>query len=255
MSEVDSDLDEHLQNLIERSPLNWTYAILWRCSSPRSLLSFHRGYCRTTGKPRHLRILGSRITAAESLSDAEWFFRISAAQSFRVDEDLPGHALWGSSPVWVSAGDSEGPRWERAAWGKQFGIRTFLCVPLKERDVLELASTQIVASPLKERDVLELASPQIEASPFHVIKVMADFIYPIGLPRLSPIEPHLLKQFRNDKKLHERAVNDMQNSWNDNLSKQSRGKEKISDSKCSWPLLTEMSDRTFSYSHDYSGPS
>ncbi|RDX73910.1 hypothetical protein CR513_46411, partial [Mucuna pruriens] len=59
----------------------------------------------------------------------------------------------------------------------------------------------------------------------------------------------------NDKKLHERVVNEMQNRWSDNLSKKSQGKEKISDSKCSWPLLSESSDRTFSHSHDYSGPS
>ncbi|RDX70758.1 hypothetical protein CR513_49968, partial [Mucuna pruriens] len=61
---------------------------------------------------------------------------------------------------------------------------------------------------------------------------------------------------RKDKRSREKANSEIWNCENDNLSKKSRGKEKISDSKCSWPLLSDSSDRgtdrTFSYSHDYS---
>jgi len=64
---------------------------------------------------------------------------------------------------------------------------------------------------------------------------------------------------REDKWLHERANIEMQNHENENLSKQSRGKEKESDSKCSWSLLSGTSDggseSTYSHSNDYSGPS
>ncbi|RDX73909.1 Transcription factor MYC2, partial [Mucuna pruriens] len=173
-----NDLGEDLKNLIEGSPQScWTYAILWRCSSPQSVLTFHDGYCTATeSKPKELRILGSSVTVTEDVTDAEWFFRISAAQSFGINEDLPGHAFCGSGPVWVTAEDSDARRWERATWGYQFGIRTVLCIPLKEKGVLELASTEIVPYELK------------------MMEEMVNFIYAIGTPR-PPIVPFFLNQF------------------------------------------------------------
>ncbi|KAG4953971.1 hypothetical protein AAZX31_14G113600 [Glycine max] len=65
-------------------------------------------------------------------------------------------------------------------------------------------------------------------------------------------------RLRKDKR-RERAGIEMQISENNNLFEQSRGKEKISNLKCSWPLLSESSDggsdSTFSHSDDCSGPS
>jgi len=64
---------------------------------------------------------------------------------------------------------------------------------------------------------------------------------------------------REDKWLHERADSEMQSHEDENLSKKSGGKEKISDSKCSLVLLSESSEgashSTRSHSYDYSGPS
>ncbi|RDX72261.1 hypothetical protein CR513_48278, partial [Mucuna pruriens] len=66
----------------------------------------------------------------------------------------------------------------------------------------------------------------------------------------------LRKSNMKDKRSREKANSEIWNCENDNLSKKSHGKEKISDSKCSWSLLSDSSDRgtdrTFSYSHDYS---
>ncbi|XP_061365679.1 auxin response factor 9-like [Gastrolobium bilobum] len=58
----------------------------------------------------------------------------------------------------------------------------------------------------------------------------------------------------------ERTDNEIKNCGHDNSYKPFRGKEKISDAKCSWPLLTDSSDKstdrtTNSYSNEYSGPS
>ncbi|RDY11285.1 Transcription factor MYC2, partial [Mucuna pruriens] len=214
---------------------SWTHGILWRCSTVNPVLKFHDGYYRGTGKGKEVCIMGSSVTLAEEVTDAQCFFKTSMTQSFGFNEDLPGCAFKDLCPVWINATDTNasvsrlGERykwgtWERTKRAHQFGIQTFVCIPSAAIWVLELASTQIIPY-----------CPQW-------LKHMTE--YPFAHP------------LRNDKRLQERANNEIQNQENNKLSKQSRGKEKISDSKCSWPLLTESSDRdtdrTFSCSHDYS---
>ncbi|RDX70756.1 Transcription factor MYC4, partial [Mucuna pruriens] len=176
MSEVNDEiLHEHLKNLIEGSPIRWTYAILWRCyTSPKLSLRFREGYHRGTGTVKEVRILGSCVSAAEEVTDAEseWFFKISKGQTFAFHEDLLGHAFLSYDPVWITAADTDDSSWKRVTWGHQFGIQTFLCLPLREAGVLELASTEIIPRNLE------------------AIEDMVDFIRPIGTPR------HLAKLFR-----------------------------------------------------------
>ncbi|XP_027333673.1 transcription factor MYC2-like [Abrus precatorius] len=240
MRDVD-DIHEHLKNLVEASTMRWTYAIFWRCSSHPSVLDFHVGYYKGTAKCKAFRIFGSSVTVTEEVTDAEWFFKISMAQSFANTEDLPGYAFFCSNPVWVTAADSDGSKWERTKWGHEFGIQTLLFIPFSKKGVLEIGSSEIVPYDLE------------------VIQKIAVLVHPIGLPHFPVKHWALLRQSRNDESLHERADKELRNHGIDSFYKQLRGKEKISDTKFSWPLLTESSDRgtdrTFSYSHEYSGPS
>ncbi|KAG4934140.1 hypothetical protein JHK87_048142 [Glycine soja] len=75
--------------------------------------------------------------------------------------------------------------------------------------------------------------------------------------RCSSYKSCVLRKFRNDKRWHGRADNEIHNHENDDLSKKSRGKEKMSDSKSSWSLLTESSEGGISIdtTHEFSGPS
>ncbi|XP_061376414.1 transcription factor MYC2-like [Gastrolobium bilobum] len=135
----------HLKALIEDTTdtQTWTYAILWRSSSNSSLLNFHDGHYNPKASSfKQLRIFGSSVTV--TVSDEEWFFKISMSQSFTDTEDLPGHAFFNSSPVWVTGTDQLlGSTWQRTKRAHHFGIRTFVAIP-SENGVLELGSTELI---------------------------------------------------------------------------------------------------------------
>ncbi|CAJ1972091.1 unnamed protein product [Sphenostylis stenocarpa] len=224
------DVRECLKNLIHGSTLEWSHAILWQRFHNEPVLKFVEGYYRGTGKQKEIRILGSSVTVTEQVIDAEseWFFKISMSQSIDL-EDLPGHAYIYLNPIWIDGSAlGEWGRWERSKWGHDFGIRTFFCIRLEDERVLELASTHIILfNPLRMSQIRQL-------------------IDPIGTPWSRCSRPEAL---------YERGQMEIEIDGNKNLSKLSRGKEKISNSKRPWSLLTESSERTFSCSHDYSGPS
>ncbi|RDX70760.1 hypothetical protein CR513_49970, partial [Mucuna pruriens] len=69
------------------------------------------------------------------------------------------------------------------------------------------------------------------------------------------LKPNEVWGATTEKWSHERAKIGMQIRGKNNLSKQCQGKENISDSECLLSLLSESSNRTFSNSHNYSGPS
>ncbi|XP_061376449.1 transcription factor MYC2-like isoform X2 [Gastrolobium bilobum] len=149
----------HLKALIEGTTdtETWTYAILWRSSSSsssnRSLLNFDHGHYNPKASsckclPKQVSIFGSPVTVTVTdegvVSDEEWFFKISMDQSFADTEDLPGHAFFNSSPVWVTGTDQLlASTWQRTKWGHSFGIRTFVVIP-SENGVLELGSTELI---------------------------------------------------------------------------------------------------------------
>ncbi|KAK7384753.1 hypothetical protein VNO78_30454 [Psophocarpus tetragonolobus] len=245
--QVNSGISENLKNLIDGSDKNWTYVISWvlECSPPTEGFKFESGYYRGRKQVKELRIMGATVSVTEEVenhAESEFFFQMSMGMFFVFfDKDLPEEAFRNLGPLWVNATNMStsssrfGERhlwgtWERTRWGHCFGIQTFLCIPLQNERVLEFASTEVI-----------LYDPQW-------IQYMADFIFPIGTPRCL--------NFRKKERLPVRADSGTQNHESGNLSKQSRGKEKISNSNCSWSLLTESSllsessDETF-----YSGPS
>ncbi|KAK3428822.1 hypothetical protein EUGRSUZ_E00277 [Eucalyptus grandis] len=78
----------------------------------------------------------------EEVTDTEWFFLVSMTQSFGNDGSLPGQALYGSTPLWVSGGDRLADcGCERAKQARIFGLNTMVCVPVIG-GVVELGSTE-----------------------------------------------------------------------------------------------------------------
>ena len=57
--------------------------------------------------------------------------------------------------------------------------------------------------------------------------------------------------------MEKQIMRNIYNHENDDLSKKSRGKEKISDSKSSWSLITESSEggTSIDTTHEFYGPS
>ncbi|KAK7384752.1 hypothetical protein VNO78_30453 [Psophocarpus tetragonolobus] len=263
-----SPLQKRLQTLLDGARESWTYAIFWESAhdnfSGGSLLRWGDGYYRggeeekgeakTTSwleeQARRKKVLlelntliaGPEVCpddVEEEVTDTVWFFLLSMIQSFvNDDSSLLGQAFFNSIPVWVTGPDRLSELGcQRARQGQVYGLRTLVCIPCGN-GVVEVASTEVIFE-----------------NPHLMNKVVALFNFS---------NPHALHTHhlltRKDKKFREKTSTEMQNCEN-NLSKQSRGKKKMSDDSkcCSWPLLSASSDggsdSTFSNSDDYSGPS
>ncbi|KAG4934012.1 Transcription factor MYC2 [Glycine soja] len=258
-----SPLQRRLQTLLEGARESWTYAIFWESShdnfSGATLLRWGDGYYqgeeedkakgkapKTTSSAEQARrkkvllelnslISGPSVSADdvdEEVTDTVWFFLLSMTQSFANGTTLPGQAFFNSTPVWVAGPDRLSElACERARQGRMYGLRTLVCIP-SANGVVELASTEVIfQNPDLMNKVLDLFN-------FNAVD---------GHPTLPPRQ-------RKEKRLCERGMQNRESS----LTEQSRGKEKISDLKCSWPLSESSdggSDSTFSHSDDYSGPS
>ncbi|KAK7384739.1 hypothetical protein VNO78_30440 [Psophocarpus tetragonolobus] len=259
-------LHKCLENLIECSTLPWTHAIVWQCRFPR--WSFHGGFCR----------------GAEAVgTDSERFFKISMDQRLGFHDDLPGHASMISRAVWVTDTNGSMRKWERCRWGRVFGIRTFLCIPLRSSSVLELASTEIIHCYNGWEQDIDLDHPALQRLRFpftpsqweelehqalifkYIISAGYNYLQ-MDLHEDRKIDPEQGRCRRIGGKKKSCSKEDYPDSKNDEMlhettenEKQNRGKEKISVSKCSWPSLTESSDSsidtTSSYSSGYSCPS
>ncbi|XP_061376456.1 transcription factor MYC2-like [Gastrolobium bilobum] len=237
----------HLKALIEDTTdtQTWTYAILWRSSSSnRPLLNFHDGhYNPKASSSKQLRIFGSSVTV--TVSDEEWFFKISMSQSFADTEDLPGHAFFNSSPVWLTGADQLlASTWQRTKRAHHFGIRTLVAIP-SENGVLELGSTELILCNTAR------------------LNTLFDFLVRtrlLGHLPLHRLREQIRVQSKSVESWLERTNNEIENCGHDSSYKPLRGKEKISDLKWSWPLLTYSSDKStdktsYSCSYDYSGSS
>ncbi|KAI4369939.1 hypothetical protein MLD38_018330 [Melastoma candidum] len=168
-------LQQRLQSLIDSgSAENWTYAIFWQSSFDYSLgplLGWGDGYYKgepKSGNPkpgrgvssaeeqdhrrRVLRELNSLIAGPsddainEEVTDTEWFFLVSMTQSFTPGSGIPGRAFMGSNTVWLSGVEPlVGCGCERARQGKDFGLQTMVCIPIRSGvGVVELGSTELV---------------------------------------------------------------------------------------------------------------
>ncbi|KAK7377241.1 hypothetical protein VNO80_02663 [Phaseolus coccineus] len=253
-----ASLQRRLQMIFEGARERWMYAIYWEYSPADSLLCWGDGYYNGNGKAqktaspteqarrnRVLRLLNRLISGPsatdddsdEDVTDPEWLFLLSMTRTFVNGSGVLGQAFLNSIPVWLTGSTQLSASACQRAWQlQQFGLQTMVCIPCPN-GVVELASSEMVLPNLdlaiKVRDLINFNGPVADLTSAEIIRP------------------------REDKRLHERGSMEMHE--NGNLSKQSRGKEKESDSKCSWSLLSGSSDggsdSTYSHSNDYSGPS
>ncbi|QCD99396.1 transcription factor MYC2 [Vigna unguiculata] len=250
------------ETILEGGRETWIYVIYWEYSSATSLLGWGDGYyngdyngkaCKATSSTeqaqrksviRLLNLLVSSRSATpgdydEDVTDLKWFFLLSMAHTFLHGSGMSGQAFFNGALVWVTGPDrlSESAC-QRARQLREFGLQTMVCIPCPN-GVVELASTEVV---LPYSDLMSK------------VRDFIDFNYPV-----RDLTSHQIIPPREDKRLHEREYTEMQNHEDENLSKKFRGKEKISDSKCSLFMLSESSDgasrSTRSHSYHYSGPS
>ncbi|CAA2977809.1 transcription factor MYC4-like [Olea europaea var. sylvestris] len=166
-------LQKRLLALMEGAQESWTYAIFWQSSvadyGGPSQLGWGDGYYKgeenkvkrkTAASPAEqenrkkvLRELNSLISGPQSsaddavdeeVTDTEWFFLISMAQSFVNGSGLPGQASYSSSPIWIAGADRLSvSHCERARQAQIFGIETMVCIP-SSNGVVELGSTEVI---------------------------------------------------------------------------------------------------------------
>lgn len=170
-------LQHRLQNLVEGSAVNWTYAIFWQLSrtakgeevlgwgdgyfkgpnekheeAPKAYT--HRHFINEQTKRQVLRILQAHFCAADDdlmplgeedfVSDTELFYLISMFYCFPRRYGVPGTALESQNHVWLT-----GPKTSssgvctRAPLAKMAGIQTIVCVPTYN-GVAELGSTDVI---------------------------------------------------------------------------------------------------------------
>nr|QDH08928.1 transcription factor MYC2-like isoform X1 [Cymbidium sinense] len=171
-------LQQKLQILIEGAKESWAYAIFWQSSmdvgSGATLLGWGDGYYKGSEddkrkrrastaasaaeqehRKRVLRELNSLISGGaagfsmddaveEEVTDSEWFFLVSMAQSFVNGSGIPGQVFFSDAPSWIAGGDRLAvAHCERARQAQTFGIQTMVCVPVAN-GVVELGSTEII---------------------------------------------------------------------------------------------------------------
>ncbi|KAE8664918.1 Transcription factor MYC4 [Hibiscus syriacus] len=171
-----STLQQRLQNVIERQPDWWAYAIFWQTSNDdqgRLFLSWGDGHFQGTKdtspnfRPNSSDIRGlhnerrkvmkgiqalvgdnhdidmSMIDGTD-ISDAEWFYMLSLTRSFSAGDGIPGKSLTTGSLVWLTgAYELQFYNCGRAKEAQLHGIETLVCIPTS-RGVLELGSSEII---------------------------------------------------------------------------------------------------------------
>nr|XP_023920925.1 transcription factor MYC2-like [Quercus suber]XP_023920932.1 transcription factor MYC2-like [Quercus suber]POF25103.1 transcription factor myc2 [Quercus suber] len=182
-------MQHHLQTLIEGAHENWTYAILWESLYDYSgslILGWSNGYYRgnnnsndkaktTTvvveqelrkkalGKLYSVICGGSdmsngddEIVLEDDVPNIEWFFNSSMFYSSIVrGGDLPSHAFFNSSPIWVVGSDQlAGLPCGRARQGQSLGLQTMVCIPWAN-GVVELGSTDAIFNCEDQMDLIK----------------------------------------------------------------------------------------------------
>lgn len=171
-------LQQRLQNLVEGSAANWTYAIFWQLScTPKGeeVLGWGDGYFKGPKenelqaakrpekgrndedeqlKRRVLKILQAQFCATdddlmataddEFVSDTELFYLISMFYSFSRGMGVPGAAFESRNHVWMTGTNRDHCRvCTRGPMAKMAGIQTIVCVPTMN-GVAELGSTDLI---------------------------------------------------------------------------------------------------------------
>ncbi|CAI9101084.1 OLC1v1038330C1 [Oldenlandia corymbosa var. corymbosa] len=178
------NLQLNLQNMLQTQTDSWAYAIFWQSSnddSGRIFLAWGDGYFQGGRKEnksgtaastssssgihqserrkvmRGIQALLGEVGAEQNdddgdgvqldceVTDAEWFYVMSLAQTFRVgDGTVAGKAFSTGSLIWLSGGNQLGGyKCDRARDAQIHGIETLVCIPIPG-GVLELGSDDVI---------------------------------------------------------------------------------------------------------------
>ncbi|KAL2478651.1 transcription factor bHLH [Forsythia ovata] len=160
-------LQQKLQYILQTQPENWSYAIFWQTSKDdngRIFLVWGDGHFQGISKQKVQKsscqsqrkkvmrgiqaLIGENPDSYGSVdgdvTDMEWFYIMSLAQSFSLGDGVPGKAFGSGSLVWLS-GENQLRFYncERAKEAQIHGIQTMVCVPTSN-GVLELGSDDMI---------------------------------------------------------------------------------------------------------------
>ncbi|KAJ8534836.1 hypothetical protein K7X08_016564 [Anisodus acutangulus] len=174
LSQTSSTLQEMLQHILKSQTDSWAYAISWQTSNDddgRLFLAWGDGHFHGTkskkgvisankasSQERKNVIKGIQALICENVdnnngvvedvdgdvTDAEWFYAMSLAQSFSVGDGVIGKAFSTGSSVWLTGAQQlKFHSCERAKEAHVHGIETLVCIPTPN-GVLELGSSDLI---------------------------------------------------------------------------------------------------------------
>lgn len=152
-----------LQYILQAQPEWWSYSILWHTSTDetgRIFLSWADGHFKGTKdhpksgpqQPERKKVMRgiqaligeNPETDAGDVTDAEWFYIMSLAQSFSVTDGVVGKAFHSGSLVWLTGGNQlRFYNCQRAKEAQIYGMQTMVCIPVAN-GVLELGSDVMI---------------------------------------------------------------------------------------------------------------
>ncbi|XP_009604694.1 transcription factor bHLH14-like [Nicotiana tomentosiformis] len=165
-----STLQQMLQYILKNQTDSWSYAIFWQTSNEddgRLFLAwgdghFHgtkvkkgevNGVNKASSLERKNVIKGIQALICENgdgvveggdVTDIEWFYVMSLAQSFSIGDGIPGKAFSTGSIVWLTGAQQlQFCSCERAKEAQVHGIETLVCIPTSN-GVLELGSSDLI---------------------------------------------------------------------------------------------------------------
>lgn len=158
-------LQKKLQYILQIQAEWWAYAILWETSKDeegRMFLSWGDGHFQGTKEknpvsgcqPERRKVMrgihaliGDAAGEGEGegdVSDAEWFYVMSLAQSISLGEGVVGKAFNSGSLVWLSGGNQlRFYNCQRAKEAQIHGMQTMVCIPTPH-GILELGSDAVI---------------------------------------------------------------------------------------------------------------
>ncbi|XP_055808948.1 transcription factor MYC2-like [Solanum dulcamara] len=174
-TQTSSNLQQMLQHILKIQTDSWAYVIFWQTSNDdddgRLFLAWGDGHFHGTKSKKGTQVNGNNKASQQSaerknvikgiqalicengeeeeeedvggeVTDAEWFYVMSLAQSFSIGDGVPGQVFSTGSFMWLTgAKQLEFCNCERAKEAYVHGIETLVCIPTS-KGVLELGSNE-----------------------------------------------------------------------------------------------------------------
>ncbi|TMW90615.1 hypothetical protein EJD97_015467 [Solanum chilense] len=170
LSQTSSNLQQKLQNILKIQTDSWSYAIFWQTTNDDDdghlFLAWGDGHFHGTKSKTGVQssqqsterknvIKGIQALICENgdekvnndddeVTDAEWFYVMSLAQSFSIGDGVPGKAFSTGSIIWLTGSQNlQFHTCKRAKEAHLHGIQTFVCIPTSN-GVIEMGSNQLI---------------------------------------------------------------------------------------------------------------